>query len=93
MRVSINESKLEEEMVDGGLLGELGEQAETILTRAEANAPSWVMATATSRVQVGVSSRGAFAQAIIAGSGAVAAEYGGTRTRATGFMSRAAMGR
>lgn len=92
MGVRINESKLEGELVDGGLLVALSDEADEILARAEVNAPSWVMETATSRVRVGVGPKGPFAQAIITGSGAIAAEYGGSRTTATHFMSRAAMG-
>lgn len=92
IRVEVDEDKLQQELVDNGLLEVLAEEAKMILSRAEANAPSWVMENATSRVRVGVSSRGPFAQAIISGSGAIAAEYGGTRTEATHFMTRAALG-
>lgn len=93
MRISVDESKLRDELVDGGLLAALAEEAEEVNARWEGNAPSWVVENATTRVRVGVSAKGPFAQAIAQGSGTVASEFGGSRTTATHAMTRAAMGR
>lgn len=85
MRITrINQSAIDDLMESPELVADLGEAAEGILTKARGRAPSWL--DAQWLVRAGVGPNGAFAQAIARGSGAVIAEYGGSRSPAYSYM-------
>lgn len=81
---SMNQSAIDALGEDPGVVGQLGEVAQGILGRAQRKAPSWLEAQWLTRA--GVSDRGGFAQAIARGSGAVLAEYGGSRSPAHAYF-------
>lgn len=75
---------------DRQVAAQLRPKAEQILGRARSGAPSWEAAASwTWWTRHGVGPQGAFSQAVATGSGTVAAEYGGIRSRPYAFMRRA----
>lgn len=87
-RIRISQKFIDDLESSPEVAGALGQVAQDVLPRARAKAPSWLQAQWLTRA--GVGPRGAFAQAIARGSGAVLAEYGG-RGRAPRAMFRSSI--
>jgi hypothetical protein len=86
MRIRINQAGIRELEESPEIVGQLGQIAQSKLPAARAAAPRWLEAQWL--VRAGVGPRGAFAQFIARGSGAVLAEYGGQNSPAYAYIRR-----
>jgi hypothetical protein len=86
-RVVLNQAAIRELENDRKLADELRPSAAKVMSRAQGRAPRWpVTASWVWFTRAGVGPQGAYAQAIVRGSGTVAAEYGGSRSPAYAFL-------